>query len=98
MKLLCWDIVVADDVYLVDLDFLFLVDVDVNDELVRLGGVVALHDVYLGILESFVAEELLDDDFCLVHHIGSELVALYDANLFHHIVLLALFHAVDVDL
>ena len=63
MKLLCWDIVVADDVYLVDLDFLFLVDVDVNDELVRLGGVVALHDVYLGILESFVAEELLDDDF-----------------------------------
>ena len=62
MKLLCWDIVVADDVYLVDLDFLFLVDVDVNDELVRLGGVVALHDVYLGILESFVAEELLDDD------------------------------------
>ena len=62
MKLLCWDIVVADDVYLVDLDFLFLVDVDINDELVRLGGVVALHDVYLGILESFVAEELLDDD------------------------------------
>ena len=90
-------VVVACDVDVADLDFLLLVNVDIDDHVVLLVDVVALHDVHLGILESFLVEVSLDDKPCAVHHVGRNLVAADDAYLLLQVVALRLLHAVDVD-
>ena len=89
---------VTSDIDLVDLDLLLLVDVDIEDEVVGLSHVVALHDVDLGILEALLIEVALDDNLGTIHHVGRNLVALTKIEFGLQVVLLRLLHTGEVEL
>ena len=88
MELLGGKMVVTRDVNLVDFHLLLFVNIHIDNELSRLRDVIALHDVYLCILEAFIVIIPLDDDFGLVHHVGRELVAFHDAHFFLQVIVL----------
>ena len=98
LQLLLVEGAVAGDVYLIDLDLLLLVDVDVKDEAVLLGHIVALQDVDLRVLEALVVEVPLDDNLRTVYHVGGNLVSLTEVQFGLQVLLLRLLHAVIVHL
>ena len=98
MELLGGEMVVTRDVNLVDLHLLLLVNVHIDNELARLGDVITLHDVHLGILEALVIVVSLDDNLGLVHHVGCELVTLHNTHLLLQIIVLRFLNAIDIDL
>ena len=83
---------------LLNFDFLFLVDVDVDDYLVFVGEVIGLPDVYLGILEALLLEMFLDDGGGTVDNVGGNLVTLHQPQTHLQIFALALLEAVVIDL
>ena len=97
LQLLLVEGAITGDVDLVDLDFLLLVDGDVEDEVIGLGHIVALHDGDIGILEALLIEVALDDNLGTVHHVGCDLIALAEVELGLQVILLRLLHTDEVD-
>ena len=67
------------------LHLLFLVDDDVEYHLVFLGNVVALYDLYVGVLETLVVKILCGKYFGTVNHVGRDLSSLQQAEFLLHI-------------
>ena len=98
MELLGGKMLITRDVDFVDLHFFLLVNVDINNELPLLCKVIVLHDVHLSILETFLVKVSFGDDLCLVHHVGSQLIAFHNAHFLHQVIVFRLLHTIDVDL
>ena len=98
VELLGGKVVIARNVDFTDSHFFFLVDIDIDNDLVGQGRVVVLHNVHIGILETFLVKVSLNDDFCLIYDVGSQLVAFHDAHPFHQGIVVRLLHTIDVDL
>ena len=75
-----------------------LVDVDVEDDLILLGYIVALGDFDVGVLKALVIKILLCQYLSTVNHVGRNLTALQDAEFLFHILALRLFKTVVIDL
>ena len=91
------ELLVAFDDNLVHAHLLFLVHLYVEYHLVLVGHVVALRDVYLGILVAFVVEVFLGQVFGAVYDVGRHLSALDDAQLGLHVLTFRLLQADVVD-
>ncbi len=89
---------VALDVNLVDLDFLVLVDHDVDNHLVLLAQVLALVDGAHGFLKSLSGKVLLDNLLDAVGDVGSHLAAGSKVHTLGEVFFLAALHAQVVDL
>ena len=89
---------VAVDVDFVHFDFFVLVNYDVNNHLVFVAEVLALHNVHVGILEAFVVEIVLNNQLGTVGNVHVHLVAFHQAEALLKVFALAFFHAFVVDL
>ena len=74
-------LLVTVEIDAVDLGLFVLVDVDVQNHLALVSQVILLNQIDLHILEALCIEELLDDQFGTVQHIGCNLEALLQAQL-----------------
>ena len=88
---------VAFDYDFAHLHLLLLVDDDVEYDLVFVGHVVALKNLYVGVLEAFVVEVFLCQYLGTVYHVGRNLCAFEQTELLLHVVALRLFQAHIVD-
>ena len=89
--------VVAFDEYLAHLHLLLLVDDDVEDNLVFLRYVVALHNLDVGVLESLVVEVFLGKNLRAVNHVRCNLCALEQSEFLLHIGTFRLLQSYVVD-
>ena len=89
---------ISFDIYFVNLDFLFLIDINVNDHLVFVGEVVGLLDIHLGIFEALLFEMFLDNRRGAVYDIGRYLVSFDQAQTHFQVFPFALFDTVIIDL
>ena len=90
-------LVVALDVYLAYLQFLFLVDHHVEDYLVLASHVLALVYVYLGVLVAFLVKILLGQNLGTVYRVGRHLHTFEQTQLGLHILTLRLLQTDVVD-
>ena len=74
----------------------FLVDVDIKDYLILASHIIALHNIYLCILETFLVEIFLCQYLGTVYHVGSDLVALHDTQFGLQVLALRFFDAAIV--
>ena len=63
-------------IYLMDLNFLFLIHINIDDHLVLMGQVIGLFYVHLCILKTLFLEMFFDNRRGTIHYIGSYLVSL----------------------
>ena len=89
---------VAVDVNLVDLDFLVLINVDVDDDLVLLAQVGHLHDFTRGLAETLVGIVFLYNELDAVGDVGRHLATGLETQALHDLFLLTALHAVVVHL
>ena len=75
----------------------FLVDVDIQDNLILARDVVALHNFNFGILVAFGVEIFLSQNLGAVNHVRRYLRVLHDAELGLHVLALRLLQADIVD-
>ena len=80
------------------LDFFFLVDVDVDNDLILVREVIFLIDGDFGILETLVVVIAFDEEFGPVDEVGGNLVAFYQAEALFKFFAFRLFYADVVDL
>ena len=90
-------LLVAFDVDMAHFGFLFLVDDNIEYHLVFLGDVLALHDVDLGVVESFVIKVSTSQDLGAVNHVLRNLSAFEDTKLLFQVFTLALLDTNVVD-
>ena len=91
------EFLVALEDQLVDLHFGLLVDIHVEDHLVGLLGIVALHDVDLCVLITLLVEIALGQDLRTVDHVWRQLPAAHHTQLRLHILAFGLLDADVVD-
>ena len=75
------------------LDFLVLIDIDVNEYTIVARNVLSERDAYLTILEALFLEMLLDIMLGTVNHIRGNLVSRLEANDFLAVFAFRLFHS-----
>ena len=92
-QLLCRQRLVANDLDVVHLDFFFLVDLDVYNDLVLVLWVILLVDEYLCILKALVVKVAFDERLGAVDDVRSNLSAFYHADSFFQIFAFGLFYA-----
>ena len=90
-------LVVAFDYYLVYLQFLLLVYVNIQDYLVLGSDIVTLTDIDFGILVAFLIKVLLGENPGPVDHVRRDLSALQQSKLLLHVLSFRLLQAVVVD-
>ena len=88
-------VTIEDD--LANLHLGFLVDAYIKNHLVLASDIIALRDVYLGVVIAFVVEVFLGKDLGAVNHVRSNLTAFHDTQLCLHVLLLALLQTIVVD-
>ena len=76
---------VALDVDLADLHLLLLVDDNIKDNLVLVCHVVALTDLYVGVLEALVIEIFLGKNLGAVYHVRCDLSTLQESQFLLHV-------------
>ena len=96
-QLLIGQLAVSVDDDVADFHLLFLVDIDVEDNRVLVGYIIALADIYLGILITLVVEVFLGKCLGTVEHVRSNLSALDKAKFLLHILAFALLQTDIVD-
>ena len=90
-------VVVAVDDDIADFNLFLLVDGHVEDHIVLLARVIALHDRDVGILIAFIVEVFLCQDLGAVDHVGRNLVAFQQTQLLLHVLTLRLLQSNIVD-
>ena len=90
-------LIVAFDYYLVYLEFLLLVHVNIQDYLVLGSDIVTLTDIDFGILVAFLIKVLLGENPGPVDHVRRDLSALQQSELLLHVLSFRLLQAVVVD-
>ena len=97
LELIIRESLVAVDGNGVYLDFLLLIDVDIENYLPRIVDVVALEKVDFGVLETLPVVVATDNGLSLVNHVGIDLIALHEANLALEVFAFGFLDAVVVD-
>ena len=98
LQLLVGKHLVSGDIYFVNLDFLVLVDYNVDNHFVLVAQVGCLPYVYFHVVESFLLEVCRYDFFRAVDDVLRNLVAYHQVQTFLNVFPLAFFHSVVVDL
>ena len=98
LDFLVGELVVALDDDAAHLHFLLFVDDDIENHLVFLGHVVALHHVDFSVLEALVVEIFLSEQLGTVEHVGMDAHAAGEAEFLLKVVALRLLDAHVVDL
>ena len=81
-----------------NLDFLVLIHIDIDDDLVLLAQVGHLSDLAGRLAETLVGKVSLDNDLDAVSDVGAHLTTLLEVKTLHEVLLLAALHAVIVHL
>ena len=97
LDLLVGDLLVAFNGDLMHLHLHLLVNRDVEDHLVLVGHIIALHDVDLSVLVTLVIEVFLGKDLGTVDHVRRNLTALQQAELLLHVLAFAFLQTDIVD-
>ena len=97
LYLACGERLVALDEDVAHLHLLLFVDDDVENHLVLVSHVVALHDLYVGVLEALLVEVFLCENLRAVYHVRCNLCALEQSELLLHVRTLRLLQSDVVD-
>ena len=64
-----------------NLRLFILIDIDIDDHFALFGQIITLYNIDVYILKTFAVKELLNNDLCTVHQVGSYLETLLQAQL-----------------
>ena len=79
-------------------NFFFLIDIDIDNHLIFMRQVIFLQNLHIDIIETFLFEVFLYQQFCTVYQVGRNLISLYQSQLKLKIFPLRFLYSVIIDL